>query len=249
MLVWGSATININKQLNVEKLCLGCGNNNFILSAVQHYEHIWFLPLFPRKKTFGLICANCGSTIINENIEQLCEGIDKSYFKTPMLSYIGWIIIAVILVIGILSEKFTNKDHIVSPKNTAPINYEIKNNYQELKQYDFLILHDPKELGYILARVLKIDNSDFKKLSNDSNPNIYSIFKLENVELTIQFSKWIYKKETTLLDLVTINNKPFNNDFYFFDYEVVTIKDLERKFPLVKIITRKDNPKINKSIT
>lgn len=55
----------------------------------------------------------------------------------------------------------------------------------------------------------------------------------------------MYKKKTKLVDLIISNSTtPFDDNFYNLDYEVISIKELEQAFPMVNIITRKDNPQV-----
>ncbi len=98
MLIWGKSTMKLKRHYCVEEECDYCKHSELALHGVQEYGHIWFIPIYPWKKHFMLTCPECSNTISFQNIEKAIPTFKKDYpFKTPMLSWLGLIIVGLVI--------------------------------------------------------------------------------------------------------------------------------------------------------
>ncbi|ACP20914.1 hypothetical protein Aasi_1588 [Candidatus Amoebophilus asiaticus 5a2] len=213
----------MRQQIAVEgPSCNACGNTKFVLHGIQRYGHIWWIPFIPTEKIFLLTCLNCHSTISNDKVENLAKGVNLSVFKTPILSYIGGLIMLCLIALYILTGVISF-DGKANEKSKRKEMYEIRANKDLVQTGDFLILNDKKQFGYVLARVLKVNEKS----------------------IVVQFSNMIYRSKIELTSIVHNRQKVFEDSFYQSYYYETTLEELKVEFQLEEIIIRKDNPRVN----
>jgi hypothetical protein len=215
MLVWGSSSLNIKKQFLVSGNCNACGHQDFVLHAIQHYGHFWWIPFIPWGKSYFLTCLQCESSTMNNDPEKLALDSKKNDFKTPFLSYIGFPILLVLICLLCLGD--AKQDDIQPDKN-----YIASTNFDGIKNYDFIVLHDDEQLGYLLARVMKT----------------------EGKVITVQFSKHLYKSKYKLDSLVHHGDAVFKDDFFHPDYYETTIEQVKKAGQALEVISRIDHPSL-----
>lgn len=223
MLIWGTSSTNLKQQVAVEgPSCNACGNTKFVLHGIQRYGHIWWIPFIPTEKIFLLTCLNCHSTISNDKAENLVKEGNLSVFKTPILSYIGGLIILCLILLYILTGAIFIGGK-ANEKSKSKELYEIRASKDSVQTGDFLILHDKKQFGYVLAHVLKV---------NEEN-------------IIVQFSNMMYRSKTELMSIAHSKEKVFDDSFYQSNYYETTLEELKKEFQLDEIIIRKDHPQVN----
>jgi hypothetical protein len=209
--------MEIEHEVMADGVCQICGPAQFSLRAIQHYGHLWWIPFFPTDKSFFLTCIHCGSTITNNDVEKLVADVDIAAFKTPLMSYIGFLLIILFVPFAAMTMANVKREEAVH----HPKHYEIKHDARLVQANDFLILHSEQKLGYVLARVLKVDNQG---------------------NITFQFSKWLYKQLTNLTSVAQQQADIFQDDFYQEDYYETTLNALKEDFKIKQIISRTDHP-------
>ncbi|MBS0186332.1 MAG: hypothetical protein JSS34_08470 [Proteobacteria bacterium] len=131
-LIWGSSSMKLEQQECIEGVCSVCGHKEFIIHAFQRYGHIWWIPFFPIEKIFFLTCSQCESTVSNDSLEALVQDVNPARFKTPILSYAGFLVVACLIPLffipGFLKKKEKpSLETVEFPVEDVVIDYDYKN--------------------------------------------------------------------------------------------------------------------------
>lgn len=118
--------------------CPACGGQHSIsVIPYQRYFHIFWIPVLPIGKSFNPVCASCGAIFHPMKLQVTMDV--KKQAKTPLWTYIGLILIGVLIgfvaITGMItstSNKKLAKEYINTPQ-VGDV-YEIKEN----KKYSLL---------------------------------------------------------------------------------------------------------------
>jgi hypothetical protein len=139
MIIYGSKNKQLAKETLMDK-CPHCGNQHCIdMHVFQKYVHLFWLPLFPIGKTGVSQCDHCKQVLkLNQMPGSLKTSYDniKSGTKTPLWMFTGLAVIAIIITMGILSER--KKDERNATLILTPFKgdiYEIKTNEGQYTLY------------------------------------------------------------------------------------------------------------------
>ena len=84
--------------------CGMCQHDKFALHGIQRYGHIFFVPIFPTEKVFFLTCQGCGGSMQYDDCAELISRHEEVEFKTPIMSYIGPLVIVILIAMGAISS-------------------------------------------------------------------------------------------------------------------------------------------------
>jgi hypothetical protein len=108
MLIYGTGT----KELATEKLydpCDRCENHNCVsIVIIQKYAHVFWIPLFPTKKVVVSHCEKCGAEHEKKRFPdkiKVAYATIKLNTKTPIWTFSGLIVIAILIMWGIFSSR------------------------------------------------------------------------------------------------------------------------------------------------
>ena len=111
MIIYGSRATEIAKAALTEK-CPNCATQNSIdMYVFQKYAHIFWIPFFPIGKTAVSQCSNCKQVLKLKEMPPVLSGAYenlKGQGKTPIWTFSGLALVAVLITIGVISDK--NKD-------------------------------------------------------------------------------------------------------------------------------------------
>ncbi|MEO7309166.1 MAG: hypothetical protein ABIX01_02120 [Chitinophagaceae bacterium] len=130
MIFYGTKRKQIGKEFITEK-CPNCGAQTSIdMHVFQKYAHVYWLPFFPINKTGVSQCASCKQIL---EVKQMPPSIKAFYdelkakSKTPIWTFSGLALLAVIIVIAVISGKQNDE------KNAKLIAAPIKGDIYEVK--------------------------------------------------------------------------------------------------------------------
>jgi len=143
MIIYGSKTKLLTTEL-VDGRCPNCNEQNCIqMSVFQKYAHVFWIPLFPMGKTGATQCSNCKQVLSKKEFSiELKERYEtlKTHFRTPVWTFSGLAILAILITWGVYSEK-QNKE-----KNAqvilSPMKGDIYHVKTETKQYTLYKVDD-----------------------------------------------------------------------------------------------------------
>ena len=108
MIIYGSKTNQLAKDLLIDK-CPNCGTQNRVeLYVFQKYAHIFWIPFFPFGKTAISQCNHCKQVLkLKEMPASLTTAYEnlKAQTKTPIWTFSGLALVAVFIALGILNDK------------------------------------------------------------------------------------------------------------------------------------------------
>ncbi len=111
MIIYGWNTKNI-KQAPLEGFeCPNCGAKNSFLAIFAHYAHIFWIPIFPYKKSAIISCANCQHTTEEKALPQDMKqkmGQLKSSVGIPKYLFSGLVIL--LLGVGYIAYSSNQSD-------------------------------------------------------------------------------------------------------------------------------------------
>jgi DNA-directed RNA polymerase subunit RPC12/RpoP len=89
MIIYGWNTKNI-KQANLEDYeCPRCKERNSVIAVFAHYAHVFWIPLFPYKKSIDIVCQSCNHRSNEFNLESEKKGLAKQLKSTvPFPKYL-----------------------------------------------------------------------------------------------------------------------------------------------------------------
>ncbi|MCC6461709.1 MAG: hypothetical protein IT260_14640 [Saprospiraceae bacterium] len=111
--------------------CPNCTSKDALYCAVAgSYAHIYWIPFFPLGKTLVSQCTHCKQVLeekdMPHDLREHCQYL-KQETKTPIWYFSGIAVIAVLIVIGSISSKASDKEN--QARLAAPLagdRYEIK---------------------------------------------------------------------------------------------------------------------------
>ncbi|TRX54279.1 zinc-ribbon domain-containing protein [Fulvivirga sp. M361] len=181
---WNNKTI---KQAPLENMaCDNCQEQNLFLTIYSKYVHIFWIPLFPFKKSALMHCGHCQKATeekqmtpdFKEKIKQL-----KNSVSTPKYLYSGLIII--VLAIGYFSFAGSQAKKMEQAFLEEPMEGDIYKNIDKTEETTY---------KYYLWKVAKVENdSVFVSPSSYSYDGIPT--KLEPEDGFYNFSYAIHKNE------------------------------------------------------
>lgn len=136
MIIYGTKTTPIATE-NIADNCANCQTSNSLLMTVlQKYAHVFFIPFVPVGKTGVTVCAHCKHALTKDEFNgSLASRYDtlKSQAKTPIWTFSGLVLLAILIIFLIVSDR--QKKEKVATMIQAPQTgdvYEVKN---DTKQY------------------------------------------------------------------------------------------------------------------
>ena len=108
MIIYGSKTKQLAKEVLIEK-CPNCGTQNSIeLYLFQKYAHVFWIPFFPIGKTAVSQCEHCKQILklkeMSSSLKTSYENL-KSQVKTPIWTFAGIALLAILISFGIWNDK------------------------------------------------------------------------------------------------------------------------------------------------
>ena len=187
MIIYGSRNKELAKEHLVDK-CSNCGTQNSIdLLVFQKYAHVFWIPFFPMGKTAVSQCDHCKQVLkLKEMPSPLRTAYEnlKAQTKTPIWTFTGLALVAVLVTIGIISDKKNDKKNaqlILSPQ-TGDI-FEIKTKDSQYTLYkvnqvqgDSVFVHAST---FEVNKVTGLDDLKKKEFSSD----VYGFTKSELKEM------------------------------------------------------------------
>jgi hypothetical protein len=166
MIVYGSRTKQLAKEILIDK-CPNCGRQNSTeLYVFQKYAHIFWIPFFPTGKTAVTQCDHCKQVLkpkeMPSSIKLAYENV-KSQTKTPVWTFSGLVILAILVSIGVVSAQQNDKKNallILSPQSGDV--FEVKT---EDRQYTLFKVDDVKE-DSIFLRINQYQTNKISGLSD-----------------------------------------------------------------------------------
>jgi hypothetical protein len=132
MIIYGSKATQLAKETGMEG-CPSCGTlNSMDLYLFQKHAHVFWIPLFPIGKTGASQCTHCKQVLKRKEMPaamQLQYDNLKAQSKTPLWTFAGSAVIAVLIVIGIINEAKNdarNARLVVAPQRGDVFNIKTK---------------------------------------------------------------------------------------------------------------------------
>ena len=139
MIIFGSNTKQIATETSPDQ-CPNCGAYNSVqLYVVQKYAHVFWIPFFPTGKSIVSQCNNCKQALkLKEMPSAMALSSDnlKSQSKTPVWTFAGLALVAIIVTLGFINEKKKDEKNarlILAPQ-TGDI-FEIKTDRDQYTLY------------------------------------------------------------------------------------------------------------------
>ena len=123
MVIYGSKAKQLAKETVVEG-CPNCGTANSVdLYVFQKYAHLFWIPVIPTGKTGASKCTHCKQVLkVKEMTPSMHLQYDnlKAQTKTPIWTFAGVAVIAVLIIIGVVNDQrkdARNAVLVVAPKS------------------------------------------------------------------------------------------------------------------------------------
>lgn len=183
MIIYGSRATQVASQ-NINTPCPGCAaQNSLSMHVFQHYAHIFWIPVFPFRKTGTSECSNCKQVLQKKEFsEELKEKYSqlKSISKTPFWTFTGVILIIAVAIYMNFHEAENSKKNaslILAPMEGDI--YEIKLGSKEFTLYKVEFLSDDtvffRPHNYVSDKENGIDDLKAKGDQEYSEELIYMI--------------------------------------------------------------------------
>lgn len=142
MIIYGYRSRQLSREVLAEK-CPQCGaSHSNQLFVFQKYAHVFWIPFFPLGKYVAGHCGECDVVLNQKNMPQgwkpILEEI-KSNAKTPLWTFSGLAIIAVIIAVSFANEHLKHKQSaklLMSPHRGDVFEIKMKNNHYTLLKID-----------------------------------------------------------------------------------------------------------------
>src|ERR1017187_1201353 len=142
MIIYGSKNKELAKEILTDQ-CQNCGKQNCVhIHVFQKYAHAFWIPIFPMEKTGGSQCDHCKQVLkLKEMPPSLRAAYDnlKSQTKTPIWTYSGLAIIAVLIAIGLIGDKTNDEKNaklVLMPQSGDIFQIKTKDNQYTLYKVD-----------------------------------------------------------------------------------------------------------------
>ena len=136
-MIYGTKTTPVATE-NIADSCANCQTSNSILmSVLQKYVHIFFIPFIPVGKTGVTVCAHCKQALtkgeFNGSLNSRYDTL-KSQSKTPIWTFSGLVLLAILILFLIVSDR-QKKEKVATMIQTPQSGdvYEVKDG--NTKQY------------------------------------------------------------------------------------------------------------------
>ena len=107
----------IIKKAQVEKLaCPHCNSESVWAEVVAFYVHIFWIPLFPYKKSGQFTCSSCNSNVAGDDLSETMKLMKKSV-KLPFYLFSGLGIIVAFVAYMFVNSSIENKMELVYLSN------------------------------------------------------------------------------------------------------------------------------------
>ena len=145
MIVYGTRSKLLAKELVTDK-CPNCGTQNSTeIHVYQKWAHVFWIPFFPLGKVVASECGHCKQVLKEKEMTSSMQSVlqdVKSRSKTPIWTFSGLAILAVIIAVGIVNEKKNdakNAKLIMAPQ--AGDVFEIKTPESQYTLYKVAAVH------------------------------------------------------------------------------------------------------------
>ena len=145
MIVYGTKTKELAKEHLIDK-SPNCGTQNSIdMHVFQKYAHVFWIPFFPVGKTGVSQCDHCKQVLkLKEMPSSLKTAYDnlKAQTKTPIWTFAGLALIAVLITIIVISDKKKaerNAQLILTPQTGDVFEIKTKDNQYTLYKVNQVI--------------------------------------------------------------------------------------------------------------
>ena len=122
MIIYGWKPTGIATE-NIREKCPHCGTPDSLqMDIYQKYAHVYWIPLFPIGKTAATQCSHCQQVLQKKEFPpdlQYAYETLKIHAKTPVWTFSGLGILALLIAWGIISSKQTDEKNarlILSPQ-------------------------------------------------------------------------------------------------------------------------------------
>ena len=147
MIIYGWNSKNIKQAPLESYVCPNCNEKNSTLTIFAHYAHVFWIPLFPYKKSAQIVCANCKLESSEKTLSDETKGTIKqlkSAVGIPKYLFSGLVLI--VLLVGYLTY-------------TVNQNAELKQAYIDNPQIgDVYIIEDTEETSEYNHFLLKVSD-------------------------------------------------------------------------------------------
>jgi phage FluMu protein Com len=121
MIVYGTRSKLLAKELVSDK-CPNCGTQNSTeIHVYQKWAHIFWIPFFPIGKVAASECAHCKQVLREKEMTSSMQSVlqdVKSRSKTPIWTFSGLALLAIIITLVVVNEK--KKDEKIAQLILAP---------------------------------------------------------------------------------------------------------------------------------
>jgi hypothetical protein len=173
MLIYGWASKTLKTARFKGDKCSNCQSEERFIIVSASYAHIFWIPLFPYKKSLEIGCASCSQTYAAKNASDDLKGIAKKLkasVKTPWYLYSGLIIVALLIGLFVFQD-FQQKQ-------------EYKSYLSQPQKDDIYTLYDAEETTeykYYLWKVIEV-NGDSVNIAPNSFQYNMSPTKLDQAD-------------------------------------------------------------------
>jgi hypothetical protein len=187
MIFFGTGSKQIATELIMDK-CEHCGTANSVeLYLYQQYGHLFWIPTFPFRKTVISHCSHCKQTLetkaMSANLAAAAQQA-KSNAKTPIWTFSGLAVIALLVIAVSIFEKKKNEKNaqlIGAPKSGDLLTVKTKDN-----QYTLFKISEVQQ-DTILIQVNNFETNkisginDLKTKGYDSSQFVYTKKELKQM--------------------------------------------------------------------
>ena len=171
MIIYGSREKVLKQSPFPGHSCTNCGQEDTYMVVSCLYGHIFWIPLFPVRKTLRVVCANCKHVAkpkeLGGEVRGLANKLKKSV-RYPLYMYSGLGVIALI-VIGFMAVAFMSNQRYKKYLETPQVNdiYFLENS------------NETSEFAYYLWKVIVVEGDSVHVSPNAYQYNSLAITKLE----------------------------------------------------------------------
>lgn len=100
MVIYGWSSKKLKQAPFSGKSCSNCENESTLIIVSASYAHVFWIPIFPFKKSLHIVCPNCKHEEKAKDASEEVKGITKQLkasVKTPWYLFSGLILIALII--------------------------------------------------------------------------------------------------------------------------------------------------------
>ena len=159
MIIYGTGS-KVLKEATLENVkCSNCDHNRSIVTIIQKYFDLFWIPTFPIGKSIFLTCENCQNVRIEkqfpDEFKQTSKQL-KSSVSTPFYTFSGLFLI--LMIIGYFSYDRYQADQIVDDYLHSPQKGDVYALYDE---------NEPTEYKYYFFKVTGVEGDSIFFTAND----------------------------------------------------------------------------------